>query len=161
MSGDDADPAKSREPSAAEAGRPSLELEDAFVLQLVEERLKIDKRAVVTGRIRVRTVTETIEEAIAHGLETSTVEVRRVPKDVILEQGETASGVRIEGQATILPVYEEVLVVEKRLLLKEEIHVIRRTSVEEVDVAMARRKQHAIVERVEADGVEQGIADER
>jgi stress response protein YsnF len=161
MSGDDAHPAKGREPSAPEARSPSLELEDASVLQLIEERLKIDKRVVVTGRVRVRTVTETIEETIAQDMETSSIEVRRVPKDVILEPGETTGGVRTEGPVTIVPVYEEVLVVEKRLLLKEEVHVIRRTSVETVETPIVLRKQRAIVERLEADGLEQKIAHER
>jgi stress response protein YsnF len=39
---------------------------------------------------------------------------------------ETAPEIRTEGDVTILPVVEEVLVVEKRLVLKEELHIRRR-----------------------------------
>ena len=50
-------------------------------------------------------------------------DVRRVPVNrVITEIPQT----RQEGDVTIVPVVEEVLVVEKRLLLKEEIHIERK-----------------------------------
>jgi stress response protein YsnF len=39
---------------------------------------------------------------------------------------ETAPEIRTESDVTILPVVEEVLVVEKRLVLKEELHIRRR-----------------------------------
>ena len=41
-------------------------------------------------------------------------------------QVDVAPKIRIEGDLTIVPVLEEILVVEKRLILKEEVH-IRRT----------------------------------
>jgi stress response protein YsnF len=49
--------------------------------------------------------------------------VERVPVNRLVE---TEPQTRQEGDVTIIPIIEEVLVVEKRLLLKEEIH-IRRT----------------------------------
>jgi stress response protein YsnF len=53
---------------------------------------------------------------------------------------------------TIIPVLEEVLVVEKRLILKEEVHIRQTTSGEAVEVPVTLRRQHAVVERVSADG---------
>jgi stress response protein YsnF len=57
--------------------------------------------------------------------------------------------VRTEGDVTILPVVEEVLVVETRLLLKEEIHVRRTATRETVEIPVTLRRQRAVVERVD------------
>jgi hypothetical protein len=40
---------------------------------------------------------------------------------------DVAPEVRVEGNVTIIPVLEEVLVVEKRLVLKEKLHISYRT----------------------------------
>lgn len=50
-------------------------------------------------------------------------DVRRVPVNRIVSE---APQTRQEGEVTIVPIVEEVLVVEKRLLLKEEIHIVRK-----------------------------------
>ena len=81
------------------------------------------KRQVVTGRVRVQTLTDTIEELAHAEVQRESVEVTRVPIDKVVE---TAPEIRTEGDVTILPIVEEVLVVEKRLVLKEEVHIRRR-----------------------------------
>jgi len=53
----------------------------------------------------------------------------------------------------IIPVLEEVLVVEKRLVLKEELHVRRLVSEENVEIPVTVRKQRAVVERVTPEGL--------
>jgi stress response protein YsnF len=55
--------------------------------------------------------------------------------------------VRLEGSTTIIPVVEEVLVVEKALVLVEEIHVKRRTETETVQIPAMVRSERATVER--------------
>jgi stress response protein YsnF len=114
------------------------------VIPLVEETATVGKRQVVTGRVRVQTVTDTIEEVAQANVQRETVEVTRVPIDRMVE---TAPEVRTEGDVTILPIVEEVLVVEKRLRLKEELHIRRRVETETVEVPVTLRKQRAIVER--------------
>jgi hypothetical protein len=46
---------------------------------------------------------------------------------------------------------EDVLVVEKRLVLKEELHVRRNTLTEDVEIPVELRKQRVEIERIEAD----------
>ena len=75
------------------------------------------------------------------------VGVTRVPIDRIIAEGETAPQVRTEDGVTIIPVLEEILVVEKRLLLKEEVRIQRNTSGEDVEVPVSLRRQHAVIER--------------
>ena len=53
---------------------------------------------------------------------------------------------------TIVPVLEEVLVVETQLVLKEELHIRRQRTTEAVEVPVQLRKQRAMVERLGADG---------
>jgi stress response protein YsnF len=114
------------------------------VIPLVEETATIGKREVLTGRVRVQTVTDTVEELARADVKRESVEVTRVPIDRMVE---TAPEVRTEGDVTILPVVEEVLVVEKRLVLKEELHIRRRVETENVEVPVSLRKQRAVVER--------------
>ena len=47
---------------------------------------------------------------------------------------------------------EEVLVVQKQPVLKEELHIRRRTKTDAVEIPITRRKQRAIVEREAPDG---------
>jgi uncharacterized protein (TIGR02271 family) len=118
------------------------------VIPLVEETATIGKRELVTGRVRVRTVTDTIEELAHADVQRETVEVTRVPVDKVVE---TAPEIRTEGDVTIVPILEEVLVVAKRLVLREELHIRRRVAAETVEVPVTLRKQRSIVERLAPD----------
>jgi len=62
---------------------------------------------------------------------------------------------RYEGETLILPLLEEVMVVEKRLMLKEELHVsrVQRTAHEPQTVVL--RSEEVTVERVGPDTVSQ------
>jgi stress response protein YsnF len=119
------------------------------VVPVVEETATIGKREVVTGRVRVRTVTDTVGELAHAAVQREDVKVTRVPIDKVVE---TAPEIRTEGDVTIVPVLEEVLVVTKQLLLKEELHIRRRVESETVEMPFTLRKQRAIVEREAPDG---------
>ena len=118
------------------------------MIPLLKEELRVDKRSVVTGKVRVRSVVDTIEELV-HAAITDEEEVTRVPMD---REVEAAPSVRTEGDVTIVPIMEEVLVVEKRLVLKEELHIRRSVTLENVEVPVTLRKQRAVIERLTADG---------
>lgn len=122
------------------------------MIQVVEETARIKKRMVETGRVRVQTRTEATEEMLRETLRSDAVGVTRVPIDRVIAEGEVAPIPRTENGVTIIPVLEEVLVVEKRLVLKEEVHIRQTSSGEAVEVPVTLRRQHAVVERVSADG---------
>jgi uncharacterized protein (TIGR02271 family) len=122
------------------------------VIELVEETARVEKRLIETGRVRVSTRTETTDQVLRETLRGDAVGVTRVPIDRVIAEGETAPQVRDEGGVTIIPVLEEVLVVEKRLVLKEEVHIRRTTSDEDVEVPITLRRQSAVVERVSPEG---------
>jgi stress response protein YsnF len=122
------------------------------VIPLLEETAHVGKRLVETGRVRVRTQTEVTEQILRESLRSDAVGVTRVPVDRVIKEGEIAPQVRTEAGVTIIPVLEEVLVVEKRLVLKEEIHIRQSTMGQDVEVPVTLHKQRAIVERIEPDG---------
>jgi len=62
-----------------------------------------------------------------------------------------APAVRTENGVMIVPVLEEVLFVEKRLVLKEEIHIRRQRTTETVEMPVTLRKQRAVVEHLTED----------
>jgi len=117
-------------------------------IPLIEEEARIDKRSVETGRVRVRTEVDEVEEMLRATLDGEEVEVSRVPVDRPVD---AAPAIRTEGDVTIVPVLEEVLVVEKRLVLKEELHIRRRRTQETVEVPVTVRKQRAVVERLPSE----------
>jgi stress response protein YsnF len=118
------------------------------VLPLIEEVARVDKEDAVTGRVRVRTVTEETEELVREDLVQDRVEVTRVP---IGREIDTVPAVRQEGNVTILSVVEEILVIEKRLMLKEEVHLKRISKVDTVEQSVVLRKQEAVIERTDVN----------
>ncbi|MFL4992784.1 MAG: YsnF/AvaK domain-containing protein [Microvirga sp.] len=118
------------------------------VIALAEEEVRLDKRMVTTGKIRVRTNVDVETELAKATLDGETVEVTRIPIDRIVDQ---APGIRVEDNVTIIPVLEEVLIVEKRLVLKEEVHIRKLATTEDVEIPVELRKQHAVIERLPAD----------
>jgi stress response protein YsnF len=59
---------------------------------------------------------------------------------------------REEGDTLIIPVVEEELIVQKRFVLKEEIHVRRRRTKERVTKSITLAREHAVVERLDSNG---------
>ncbi len=118
------------------------------VLALAEEEVRLGKRMVTTGKVRVRTVVDIETELAKATLAGETVEVTRTPVDRIVDQ---APGIRVEDDVTIIPVMEEVLIVEKRLVLKEEVRIRRVATTEDVEIPVELRKQHAVIERLPAN----------
>jgi len=118
--------------------------QEVAAIPLVEERLSIEKRQVESGRLRVRISVDQREERVPVSLAHDEVEIERVPKNVALSE---LPSVRLEGNVTIIPVVEEVVVVEKRLVLVEEIHVRRRTGSSTEEIPVTLRSEQASIER--------------
>jgi len=122
---------------------------EKIVLPVVEEKLEVNKRVVESGGVRLRKIVREREEIVEEPLLHEEVHVERVPVNRVID---SPIGSRQEGDTLILPVLEEVLVVEKRLVLKEEIRITtkRRTASEPQHFTL--RSEEAVVERLEPDG---------
>jgi len=117
-------------------------------LPLTEEQIHIEKRRVTTGKVRVQTMVDVSDELVTQELTAERVAVSRVPVNRYVE---IAPQIRTEGELTIIPILQEVLVVERKLLLKEEIHIQRTVTTELVTETVPVRKQRAVVESEEID----------
>ena len=117
-------------------------------IPVVEEKAVASVRQAVTGRVRVSTLTETFAEVVRQELQGMRTDVVRMPVNRTLEAGEAPPQPRTEGNVMIIPIFEEVIVVEKRLVLKEELHITQHVTTETVEVPVDLRKQRAVVERL-------------
>lgn len=120
-----------------------------LVLPVLREALNVDTRPMETGRVRLRKIVREQEELVDPPLWREEVVVERVSVNRVVE-GTTP--VRSEGDTLIIPLFEEVLVVEKRLLLKEEVHVTRRRVETHAPQRVPLRHEEVIVERVGHEG---------
>lgn len=118
-------------------------------IPVVRETATIATRRVVTGRVRVETLTEEVEEVLPAELSRSEVEVIRVP---VGRRIEAMPEISESGDLTVIPVVEERLVVTRELYLREEIHVRRVERRETVDVPVATRRQIVRIDRLSPEG---------
>jgi len=118
---------------------------DEIAIPGVEETLQIDKEAVASGTVRIRKTVHAHEEMVDVPLSREEVQVERVPVNRMIE-GEVQ--VRYDGDTMIIPIVEEVLVVETRLMLKEELRVTKRRVTENHPQKVTLRREEATVERL-------------
>jgi uncharacterized protein (TIGR02271 family) len=122
---------------------------EELVLPVIEEEIAAGVKAVKTGSVRVDKHVEKRLRKVEGPLLHEDVEVRRVPVNRVVTE---PPAVRRKGDTVIVPVVEEELVVTKRLVLKEEIHLVKRRTkdrfVKEVEV----NRERAEVHRLDADG---------
>jgi uncharacterized protein (TIGR02271 family) len=119
------------------------------VVPVMAEQLEVGRRKVTTGAVRIEKQVREHNEVIDVPLLKEEVDIERV---VIGRPVDGPMPIRTEGDTTIVPLVEEVLVVEKLYVLKEELRFTRRRTEhrEQHDVTMHR--EVAEVERLDADG---------
>jgi uncharacterized protein (TIGR02271 family) len=123
-------------PSTAEARLP-----------LFEEAARVETRTVPGERVRLHSFVRERDERVDAELRDEDVTVERVPVNRVVA---TAPAVREEGDTLIVPVIEEQLFIEKRLVLKEIIRVTRH--------ARTRTEQHTVRLRAEDVRIERVAA---
>ena len=138
-----------REPTSGSIEMSETDKSDTLVIPIVEEEARIAKRQVASGRVIVKTTVDTEERILKEMLSLETVEVERIPVNRVVD---TVPQIRTDGDVTIIPVFEERLVVEKQLVLVEEVRIRRTASVENVEVPITLRKERAAVERLDGSG---------
>jgi uncharacterized protein (TIGR02271 family) len=122
-----------REPAEAPAKRRSLPLHEEVATvakRAVEHRARIDKK--------VRTRTETVETVLRRDQPA----IERIP---INREVSEVPAVRQEGDTLVIPVLEEIAVVERRLVLREEIRIHRCEIVEPFRQDVTLREEEVVV----------------
>jgi stress response protein YsnF len=119
------------------------------VIPVYAEEVSIERRKVAGDTIRVTIRTDTTEQVVGVHSTHTRVEIERTPVGKPID---SVPPVRTEADTIIIPVVEEVIVVERRLVLKEEIRLRRVETAEPHRESVRLREQHAIIERVSPDG---------
>jgi uncharacterized protein (TIGR02271 family) len=132
-----------------EGGRAdaSTDSPDEVIIPVVAEEIEITRDRVARGTVRVRKRVETRDETVDTPIVREEVIVERVPANTLV-QGE-APQIREEDGVLLIPVLEEVLVVQKGLLLRETVRVSRRRMTRSDRQTVRLRRNVVDVERAE------------
>jgi hypothetical protein len=122
-----------------------LSSDPEIVVPLHTEDVSVERRK-IERNVRVHIQTVSHEHLIDETLTQERVEVERV---AIGRPVDAVPPVREEGDTTIVSVVEEVLVVERRLILKEEIRLRRVRTAEQHRETVTLRQQDVVIERAE------------
>ena len=115
-------------------------------IPIVREEAFVDKRTVEIEHVRVRTSVVEEQVVVRDTVSRERIEVKRVP---VAREVAAPPAIREEEGVTIIPVIEERLVVEKRLFLVEEIHVVRTAAAEPVALPTTLRRTHVEIDRAD------------
>jgi uncharacterized protein (TIGR02271 family) len=134
--------------AGVEAGQP-------LIIPVIEERVNVQKREQLSGIVEIHKTVNERTQTVDEPLLSQEVEVERVAINRFVDE---AVPVRYEDDTTIIPLLEEVLVVEKRLLLREEVHIktVRRELHNPQEITLREER----VEVVRRPDPEQGIQQE-
>jgi uncharacterized protein (TIGR02271 family) len=122
---------------------------DQNVVPVLAEELVVEKKRVRTGAVRVNRHVVEHDETIELPLLKEHLDVRRV---VIDREVDGPLPFRREGDTTVIPIVEEVLVVEKRFRLKEEIYISRTVREEVHREQVTVQRQEAEIEHLDGEG---------
>ena len=121
-------------------------------LPVFQEDVQVHKRLVDTGRgVRIHKTVAEHPCQIDESLLREGVEVQHVPVDRIVPLDQ-APATRYEGDTLVVPILEEVLVVERRLRIKEELHITRTRHEERHAETIMLRSEQVSVERFDEAG---------
>ncbi len=122
---------------------------DDLVIPLAAEEAVVRTEQFARGVVRIHKRVETREETVDADLVTETATVERIAVNRLVKGA--APQIREENDVLIVPVLEEVLVVEKRLLLREEVHITKQRTAANAPQTVTLRREVVEVERTTPD----------
>ncbi len=100
----------------------------SWQIPLAEEHLQIEKKQIQLGEVLIHKTVEEVEQTIPATLTHDEVVIEHVPINQITLQ---PVGPRQEGDWLIIPVTKEVLVVQKQIIVVEEIRIYKQAVTEQ------------------------------
>ncbi|AKD54351.1 YsnF/AvaK domain-containing protein [Spirosoma radiotolerans] len=118
--------------------------EQTHRFDVIQEQVQVDKEVVETGVVHI--IKRVNEERQIVGLPTTREEIT-VERVAVNRYVETPPSVRYEGDTMIVPVLQEVIVTQKKILLVEEVYVTKHKVHEYQSQEVLLRKESIVVER--------------
>lgn len=127
--------------------QPELYVDEQDVrLDVLQEELNVQKHTRVTGVVRLEKTVRTTEALVSEQLLNESISVEHVPMNRYVDEPVSS---RQEGDTTIIPILEEIVIVTKQLVLKEEIHITRRREQVQYHETVPLRAEEVDVQRLE------------
>ncbi len=120
------------------------EARETITIPVVKEHLTVSTRETITGEVQVQKTVHTEQLDVPLDTIFTTYREHRVPVDRVVD---TMPRIRYEGENLIVPVVREEEVVTKRLVLVEEIHLIRESHTEQHTEHIELRTEEATITR--------------
>ena len=114
-----------------------------MVFPVVEEVLEVGQRQVDIGELRLRKTVDEREELVQQPVRREERAVEYVPLNRVVT---AAPQVRYEGNTLVVPVMDEVIVVQKKLVLREEVRITRQVHEETSTERVRLRSERLAVE---------------
>lgn len=141
--------------SDANLAREELKEESSGVIPVIEEHVEVGKKVIEKAKVRLsKRVNEKVESYDVPLTEEEIV-VKRVQKNEMVDTPPAA--VRYEGDVMIIPVLKEVAVIEKRIMLVEEIHVTKYKYNKTETRRVVVRKEEVNVDRIENNNLHNNL----
>lgn len=122
--------------------RQAMQDGQALVIPVVEEHVEVE-RVATTGRVQITKSVHEHVQVVDEPLVHEEVEIERVViNQPLATNAQAAAQPRYEGNVLVIPLVEEILVVEKRLIVKEEVRVrkVRREIHQSQEVTLRREE---------------------
>jgi uncharacterized protein (TIGR02271 family) len=118
------------------------------IINVLKERALIQKNIVEKAKVHIEKKVHHTEETIHIPVVSEEVEIKKI---AVNQYVETVPPVRYEGDTIVIPAIKEILIVEKKLLLVEEVYVTKHTNTTSEEKNVMLREEEIIVERYTAD----------
>jgi uncharacterized protein (TIGR02271 family) len=134
-----------------ERGAP-VRREAVETIPVMAETARVEKRVVETGRAVIHKTVSERDEVVNALLARHDVTVERVPVNRVVTE---LPVLRQEGDSWVVPIFEERLILEKQLVLTEELRIHVTSSHEQVQQTVRLRQEHVDIQTVPPpEGVE-------
>lgn len=117
---------------------------EPVVIPVAREEASVARKLVDKGAVRVRKVVRESVEFIDEPLLHDEIDIEHVVVNRVVDAPEPP---REEGHVLIIPVYEEVLTVQRKWVLKEEVRLRRREGQSRHREEVVLREEEALIER--------------
>jgi uncharacterized protein (TIGR02271 family) len=119
---------------------------DTTNIPISREELKVVTQWTETGKVRISKTVHELPQQVESMLGEESVDIERIPMDQLVDEPPAA---RYEGDTLVVPILEEVLVVEKRFRIKEELRITKSRRDVMHSTTVPVRVEEAIVERID------------
>lgn len=118
--------------------------EQTHRFDVIQEQVQVDKQVIETGVVHITKRVSEDRQIVNLPSSREEITVERIARNQYVE---TPPSVRYEGDTMIIPVLQEVIVTQKKILLVEEVYVTRHQVHEHQSQEVVLRKEAIIIER--------------